>query len=434
MKLGYVIDTRQKQKIMMSPERIQALSILQAGSAQLGEYIKEELLTNPALEVNEPVMDIRPIRRSEVRNDGTENQGVFEESMYDFLKSQLRFSYDSEREISIGEFIIDSIDPLGYLNLSSEEIAAATGEETETVSGVLESIRQFDPPGIAATDIKDCIRRQLRHRGKLDGRTDKMIEYHLEDLAENRIEKISRDMGICIEAVAESAALIKSTDPKPGSIFAGGSKEAYIFPDVIIRKDGDGDFKIENDRNAFPTLCVSSYYEKLINDESQDGVVREYLSERIEAAVRLINAIEKREKTMMDITRSIISLQKEFFEKGDKYLKPMTMNQVAEKIGMTESTVSRAIRGKYLQYSGGVYEMRYFFSAGVQGSGGSMISAVSIKKHLAEMIDREDSSKPLSDQKLADELNKIGMDISRRTVAKYREEMGIGSSSRRRKY
>lgn len=434
MKLGYVIGIRQKQKIMMSPERIQALSILQASSAQLGEYIKEELLTNPALEVNEPVMDIRPIRRSDVRNDGTENQKVFEESMYDFLKSQLRFSYDSEKEISIGEFIIDSIDPLGYLSLSPEDIATATGEEIETVARVLEVIRQFDPPGIAATDIKDCIRRQLRHKGQLDGRTDKIIEYHLEDLAENKIEKISRDMGLCIEAVVDSVSLIKSTDPKPGSIFTGGSKEAYIFPDVIIRTDGDDNFKIENDRNAFPTLCVSSYYEKLINDESQDGVVKEYLSERIEAAVRLINAIEKREKTMEDITWAIIGLQKEFFKKGDKYLKPMTMNQVAEKIGMTESTVSRAIRGKYLQCSGGVYEMRYFFSAGIHGCGGSMISAVSIKKHIAEMISKEDSSKPFSDQKLADELSKIGVDISRRTVTKYREEMGIGSSSRRRKY
>ena len=160
----------------------------------------------------------------------------------------------------------------------------------------------------------------------------------------------------------------------------------------------------------------------------------EYLSERIEAAIRLIRAIERREKTMMDITWEIIRFQEEFFKKGEKFLKPMTMGQIAESIGMAESTVSRAIRDKYIQCPCGVYKMRYFFSAGVENGSGEGVSAVSIKKYIAEMIEKEDGTKPLSDQKLALELGKMGMDISRRTVAKYREEMGIGSSSKRRKY
>ena len=203
---------------------------------------------------------------------------------------------------------------------------------------------------------------------------------------------------------------------------------------MIVKKDDEGNLVVENDRTVIPSLCLSSYYEKLIRDESQDGVVMEYLSERIEAAIRLIRAIERREKTMMDITWEIIRFQEEFFKKGEKYLKPMTMGQIAESIGMAESTVSRAIRDKYIQCPCGVYKMRYFFSAGVENGSGEGVSAVSIKKYIAEMIEKEDGTKPLSDQKLALELSKMGMDISRRTVAKYREEMGIGSSSKRRKY
>lgn len=434
MKLGYAIGTKQQQKMVMSPERIQALNILQAGGAELGDYIKEELLTNPALEIAEPARELKPIKADDVKDHIAERQAAFEESMYDFLKSQLRLSFECEHKISIGEFIIDSIDPWGYLTMTECEMAKAMNEDRQSVAEVLSVIRQFDPPGIAATDLKDCVRRQLKQKGRLDRMTDKLVEYHLEDLAENRIEKISRDMGISIEAVKQSAELIKSINPKPGSIFAGDSERAYIFPDVIVKKDDEGNLVVENDRTVIPSLCLSSYYEKLIRDESQDGVVMEYLSERIEAAIRLIRAIERREKTMMNITWEIIRFQEEFFKKGEKYLKPMTMGQIAESIGMAESTVSRAIRDKYIQCPCGVYKMRYFFSAGVENGSGEGVSAVSIKKYIAEMIEKEDGSKPLSDQKLALELGKMGMDISRRTVAKYREEMGIGSSSKRRKY
>jgi RNA polymerase sigma-54 factor len=261
----------------------------------------------------------------------------------------------------------------------------------------------------------------------------RLIEEHLADLANNRLSAVAKDMGISVQDVQDMADVIRTLEPKPGRQFASEMTTKYIIPDVIVERVDD-DYVVTINENSVPRLSVSSYYKKLLHQADTDKQLADYLAERVSSATWLIRSIEQRKQTIYNVVTAVVKYQREFFDKGSKYLKTLTLKDIAEEVGIHESTVSRSINGKYLQCPRGVYEIKYFFSAGVSGSEGEGISSNSIKEFIKEIVENEDPKKPYSDQKMVEIFEEKGIAISRRTVAKYRDEMGILSSSKRKRF
>ncbi|MFQ8602269.1 MAG: RNA polymerase factor sigma-54, partial [Anaerovoracaceae bacterium] len=279
----------------------------------------------------------------------------------------------------------------------------------------------------------ECLLIQLKMRGQLTEIFERVVREHLEDLAENRLSVIAKDMGISTADVQNMSDVIRSLEPKPGRQFASQIETKYIVPDVIVEKVDD-DYVVNINDSSTPHLMVSSYYRSLLNSAESDDKLSKYLSDRINSALWLIKSIEQRKQTIYNVVTAVVKYQKEFFDKGSKFLKTLTLKDIAEEVGIHESTVSRSINGKYMQSPRGVFEIKYFFSAGVVGSRGEGISSNSIKEFIREIVDREDPKAPYSDQDMSELLKEKGINISRRTVAKYRDEMNILSSSKRKRY
>ena len=303
----------------------------------------------------------------------------------------------------------------------------------DKVEEVLDIIHGFDPIGVGAKDLAECLMIQLRHQGQLTELFEKVVSEHLEDLANGKFGAIAKELGISPQKVQEMNDVIRSLEPKPGRLFASGADTKYIVPDVIIEKVDD-QYVVTVNESSTPRLMVSSYYSKLMKQSEEDDNLSKYLSERVNSAVWLIKSIEQRKQTIYNVVTAVVRHQKEFLDRGSKYLKTLTLKDIAEELGIHESTVSRSINGKYLQCPRGVFEIKYFFSAGVSGSHGEGISSNSIKEFIKEIVDSEDSKSPYSDQAMVRMLEEKGISISRRTVAKYRDEMNIPSSSRRKRY
>ena len=337
------------------------------------------------------------------------------------------------RRHRIGEYIIESLDENGYLTSSAKEMAEAVGVPEEEVLAMLSVIQTFDPLGVGAADLAECLLIQLRQQGQLTEIFELVIRDHLKDLAENRLGIIAREMGISTGEVQLISDVIRMLEPKPGRQFASQGETKYIVPDVIVEKI-DEEYVVSINDNSTPHLMVSSYYQNLLHSAEKDEALSKYLSDRVNSALWLIKSIEQRKQTIYNVVSAVVRYQKEFFEKGSKYLKTLTLKDIAEEVGIHESTVSRSINGKYMQCCKGVFEIKYFFSAGVAGSAGEGISSNSIKEFIKEIVDKEDQKSPYSDQDMAEMLQEKGIKISRRTVAKYRDEMHILSSSKRKRY
>lgn len=455
MKLGYDLTIKQEQKLVMTPELLQAIQILQYNSYELESFVNEQLVSNPVLE--QPLDNIpkERITREEAigqfigqyggqpktgnlynedEENNYENYGTTETTLKEYLLFQLQFVCADKGQSDIGKFIIENIDENGYLTTDVDLMAASLNKSINDVNEVLEKIKRFDPMGVGARDLKECLKIQLQLTSRLDEQVEEIIDEHLEDIAGNKVSDIAKALTMGKREVQEVTDLIRSLNPKPGAYFSTNQKASYIVPDVFVNKNQNGHYEIELSDSAAPQLMVSSYYEKLLRETKGDETVKKYLSEKIESAIWLIKNIEQRKNTISNVSKSIVRHQKEFFDKGEKYLKTLTLKEIAEELDIHESTVSRAINGKYLQCSRGVYELKFFFSAGVSSTRGENISSNSIKTYLKELIEGEDSKSPYSDQKLAQMLKGKGFDISRRTVAKYRDELGILSSSRRKRY
>jgi RNA polymerase sigma-54 factor len=300
------------------------------------------------------------------------------------------------------------------------------------VEEVLKVIQKFDPVGIASRDLKECLKIQLEEKGIIDKKVYMVVDEHIDNLACNRMQDISKDIDEEIPRVQEICDVIRMLEPKPSRGFVLETDNIrYITPDVTIKKV-DGEYIIlVNDSNV-PSLHISSYYKKMLN-QVKDKDTNKFLSDKFNASMWLLKSIEQRRQTMYNVTESILKFQREFFDKGTKYLKPLVLKDVSEDIDVHESTVSRATNGKYVQTPRGLFELKYFFSSGVQ-KGEEGVSSTSIKSTIKDLIDNENRKKPLSDQKIADKLKEKNIKISRRTVAKYRDEIGIPSSSIRRRY
>ncbi|MCB6994100.1 RNA polymerase factor sigma-54 [bacterium 210820-DFI.6.37] len=478
MRLGYDLTIEQTQKLVMTPELIQAIQILQFNTQELDSYVQDQLLTNPVLEQGAPAAaetrqsDAEPGAEGESSaaeqgnsdsdidwreylkerqyddisyrqweyKDPDEKENSYEQyttsdvTLPEHLMFQLQFASHKKGCRNVGRYIIESLDENGYMTLTVEEIARATGAPEDKIEEVLDIIHTFDPSGVGARDLRECLMIQLDHKGLLDERYETVLRDHLEDLAANRLGAISKAMGLTVKEVQEMADMIKSLEPKPGRQFASQTDTRYIVPDVLVERVDD-DYVVTVNDSSTPHLMVSSYYEKLLGEAEKDSNLSKYLTDRLNSAVWLIKSIDQRKQTIYNVVQAVVKYQKEFFDKGSKYLKTLTLKQIAEEVGIHESTVSRSINGKYLQSPMGVFEIKYFFSGGVAGGqGGEGISSKSIKSFIKEIIDSEDPKSPYSDQDMVKMLKEKGIDISRRTVAKYRDEMNILSSSKRRRY
>jgi len=479
MRLGYDLTIEQAQKLVMTPELIQAIQILQFNTQELDSYVQEQLLVNPVLEQAAPENNAEPSRQEETFDSSADKpqeqtatakdeefdwKEYIKDHQYDdisyrqweyhgneekdnsyeqyvssdvtlpeHLMFQLQFASHKKGCRRVGKYIIESLDENGYMTSSVEEIAKATGAPEEKVLEVLDMIHTFDPLGVAAKDLGECLLIQLKQQNQLTETFERVIREHLEDLANNRLGIIAKDMGISAKDVQEMSDIIRTLEPKPGRQFASQMDTKYIVPDVILERVDDDYVVIINDSST-PHLMVSSYYQTLLRQSQDDAQLSKYLSDRVNSALWLIKSIEQRKQTIYNVVNAVVKYQKEFFDKGSKYLKTLTLKDIAEEVGIHESTVSRSINGKYLQSPRGVYEIKYFFSAGVSGSHGEGISSNSIKEFIREIVDNENPKKPYSDQDMVEMLKEKGISISRRTVAKYRDEMQILSSSKRKRY
>ena len=303
----------------------------------------------------------------------------------------------------------------------------------EQVEKALELIQSFNPPGLGARDLCECLILQLRQYDKDSELARNIIYNHLNDLGRGRLNRIAQKVGAPVQKVQEICDLIRSLDPKPGLQFSGDEIKIY-YPDIIVEKI-DGEYVVIINDTNFPRLIVNNKYESMLKQaDTQSEEARKYLEEKMGSAIWLIRSIEQRRMTLYKVSRCIVDLQTEFLDKGVKYLKPMTLRQVAELINVHESTVSRATTNKYIQTPQGLFELKYFFSTGVEASGDDKISSKSIKHMIQDIIAGEDPQHPISDEAIAQQLQAKGIRISRRTVAKYRQELNIPSTSARRRY
>jgi len=315
-------------------------------------------------------------------------------------------------------------------------VAVALGATESEVEEVLHLIQCLDPVGVGSRSVQECLELQISAKSAPDDLRAlalRIVRGYLDDLAEGRILRIASELGADVAQVQEAADMIRTLSPRPGQDYTGGAQARYIIPDVIVDKVGD-DYVVTPCDSASPRLIINSAYRAMLSDARTDPAARDFIRERLNSAAWLIRALGQRRDTITKVATSIVLHQRDFFDRGILHLRPLTLREVAVDIDMHESTVSRATAGKYAQTPRGTFELRFFFGSGVSTSDGDTASAASIKKYIKEMIASEDAKSPLSDQQIADALTCEGICISRRTVAKYRSELKIVSSARRRRY
>lgn len=456
------LEARQTQ--VLSQHMIQSAKILQMTAQELNTYINDLALENPVIDIVEPAAGDRQesIEQQQWLNSfNEENYYLYQrqnndddydfrdswnidrsdgDTLQDYLWSQLVAENFSEEETEIIKFMLECLDNKGYLSESVETIAEYFHVDTERIDGYLTMLQGLDPAGVCARDLEECLRLQLKRRGLDTPVLLSLVNDCLELVAKNQIPAIARKLRLTSAEAAGCCQIIKSLNPKPGVSFSSREQLRYIIPDVTIVKFKDH-FDILLNESMYPGVGINSYYRQLSqNPESTE--VREYLSNKLRQAEWVKQCIVQRSKTLMQVSRAILAHQEEFFAVGPNHLAPLRLADIAAELDIHESTVSRAVSKKYLQCSWGVYPMNYFFSRSVSaatesGPGGSAsraMTAQEIKRALAEIIEAEDKKKPYSDRLLGEKLAERGISISRRTVAKYREEEGIPDASGRKAY
>jgi RNA polymerase sigma-54 factor len=353
-------------------------------------------------------------------------------SLQEVLMEQLRDSDLKEEQMPIAEMLIGNIDDYGYLKTSVDELAVSSNCPAADIEAVLKVIQTFDPPGVGARDLQECLLRQLE-RARMESSPEyRIIRDYMEALGKRRIPEIARGLGLEVEDVQDAIGRIARLEPRPGRAFLPDNNQ-YILPEVFVQRSGD-DFVVTTNNEQIPHLRISNTYKDLMAQSGSSAEVLNYIREKIRAGKFLIKSLHQRQQTILNIGMEIVKRQREFMEKGVAFLKPMTMVQVAEVVGVHETTVSRAVSGKYMQTPQGIFEMKYFFTAGIQTASGEGMSNTSVKDMIAEMFRKEDAGKPLSDQEIVKMLQEKGINIARRTVAKYRSELNILPSNLRKVY
>ena len=353
-------------------------------------------------------------------------------SFTQMLMDQARETDLAEDQHGIAELIIGNIDDYGYLKATVEEMSASTGLLSGKIAEVLKTIQTFDPPGVGARDLRECLLLQLERAGRQETLEYRIVRDLMDALGKRRIPEIARAANCTVDEAQEALGRIARLEPRPGRAFLPDANQ-YVLPEVFVQKVG-GELVVTTNNEHIPHLRISNVYKDLMSQGGNTAEVKNYIREKIRAGKFLIKSLHQRQQTILNIGKEILKRQREFMEKGVAHLKPLTMAQVAEVVGVHETTVSRAVSGKYIQTPQGVFEMKYFFTAGLQTTGGDDVSNTSVKDMIAEIFKNEDAAKPLSDQEVVKMLADKGITIARRTVAKYRTELNILPSNLRKVY
>jgi RNA polymerase sigma-54 factor len=337
-----------------------------------------------------------------------------------------------DEQRGIAELIVGNIDDYGYLKATVEEMSASTGLPPEKITGVLKVIQTFDPSGVGASDLRECLMLQLERAGRQETLEYRIVRDFMDALGKRRIPEIARGTGCTVDEAQEAMGRIARLEPRPGRAYLSDANQ-YVLPEVFVQKIG-GDLVVTTNDEHIPHLRISNVYKDLMAQGENSAEVKNYIREKIRAGKFLIKSLHQRQQTILNIGKEIMKRQRDFMEKGVAHLKPLTMAQVAEVVGVHETTVSRAVSGKYIQTPQGVFELKYFFTAGLQTSTGSDVSNTSVKDMITEIFKTEDAGKPLADQEVVKMLADKGITIARRTVAKYRTELNILPSNLRKVY
>ncbi|KGK90774.1 RNA polymerase factor sigma-54 [Clostridium sp. HMP27] len=450
MNLDFGLSMHQEQKLIMTQQMQMSIKILQLSSFELQEYIEKEIQENPLLEAKydkkEDKLNYKEIIKYLEFDDYTHNnyvKGDDEEvspfnfisnkkSLKEYLKEQIADFDEKDCIKHICNYIIENIDSKGYLGVSIEDISKEIHIPLNVAEKALVIVQSLEPYGVGARDLKECLKIQLYQRKMGNYKLLQIIDNHLEDIAENRYNIIGKSLNITPMEAQRYGDIIKKLQPKPSSGFYTGEEVNYIIPDAYIKKIGEKYYIIMND-DLVPKLMINNLYKGIIN-KNEDKSAVEYVKSRLDSAAFLIKSIENRKSTIYRVLESILEIQKEYFDYGERYLKPMTLKEIADNLNMHESTISRAIRDKYIHTSKGTIKIKSLFTTSIQGNNSDNMSSINVKKLISNLIDKEDKKNPLSDQYISDELKKVNVNISRRTVTKYREEMGIKSSKGRKRF
>lgn len=353
-------------------------------------------------------------------------------SLQENLLEQVRLSDLTPEQRQVAEMIIGNIDDYGYLQAGVDELAFSTNIPADRIIEVLTVIQTFHPPGVGARNLRECLLLQLQRAERENSLEYQIVDKYMEALGKRRLPEIARGLGLGVEEVQEAVGRIANLEPRPGRDFMPDNQQ-YILPEIFVQKVGD-EFVVTNNNDQIPHLRISNTYKDLMSQAESSAEVREYIRDKIRAGKFLIKSLHQRQQTILNIAREIVKRQSEFIEHGVSHLKPLTMVQVAEVVGVHETTVSRAVSGKYMQTPQGIFEMKYFFTSGIKTASGVGMSNTSVKDIISEMISNEDPSKPLSDEEIVKLLAQKGIVIARRTVAKYRSELNILPSHLRKVY
>lgn len=457
----------QRQSQILAPQLRQSLEILQAPIQELQTLILRELEVNPTLDLIEPLrehVEIEPgrdesyedvsdrefeeefqllaqlddanrdnFRRNEViQRPSSDEESVRQfmmesltrsETLQDHLMAQVKLSSLQGFELQVAEMLIGSLDDDGYLAVSLEELADSIGASLHAFQWVLEVIQDFDPAGIAARSLRECLCLQLKRSGRETTLAYRIVDEHLRELGGHKYAEIARSLDVGVEEVQRAARSIARLNPKPGRLYTE-DPSVYVLPEIFVERK-EGGWHIRTEKDHLPRLRISRQYKELMSDPSTTKEVRRYIRERMKSGGMLMKSIGLRQSTLVRIAYEIVKVQREFLEEGVSKLKPLTMSEVAEKLGVHETTVSRAVSNKYMSTPQGVFEMKYFFTPGYVGQDGELVSNKSIKDAIRKLVDYENPAKPLSDQAMVNALTEQGFQVARRTIAKYRDELKI---------
>ncbi|MGI5970756.1 MAG: RNA polymerase factor sigma-54 [Oscillospiraceae bacterium] len=446
------LDINTKQAMTLSPRIIQSIEILQMGNDELLEYIESLAQENPVIELEHGFeyefslfkRKLNWFEAADIQNlsyyiSDTEEQagdspraGINDdEDLRDFVRTQLHMLKLDKEVLAAAEYVVESLDGRGYFNEDETELAKAAGINSEVLSEAVSAVQTLEPAGVGARSLQECLLLQLKRRNIADHVVESIISGYLNELGRGCYNHIAEKLGIKIRDVSKALELIRSLNPYPGSGYSAGEAPAFINPDVIIKKNGD---KLEAAVNEtyLPEIRISGFYRELFQD-STEKELREYLGGKIKQAKWVIKSIQQREATVLGCARCILEIQEDFFRLGPAHLKPMSLEDVADRMNVHVSTVSRALRNKYVQCAGGVFPMSYFFSRALSGiMRGAVPSPEQARQMLKSIIDKENKAKPLSDREISGIIEREGVCLSRRTVAKYREELGIPSTMGRK--
>lgn len=418
-----ITNLKMENTFYISQKMLHSLHILQMDTLSLEEYIAEQLMENPVLEYPKSCAKLpEGILWDRLTNAGTEQYDTLEF----FLMDQLSRLKLPQRVEKLCRKLVSFIDQNGYLQ---EALMPGKLLQDASYFQTLQALQSLDPPGVGARDLRECLFLQLRRRESENLLEETLIQNHLEDISHRNFRKIQKATGAPMEDLEKAIGCLLSLNPRPGAVFDSSSQAAYLHPDFIISLK-DGHVAIQQEERAFPTLNVSDYYVKLYRSE-QDPEVKRYLKDRIRAAKQLVTGLENRKSTTLRCVEAILQIQQSFFLNPSRQLQPLTLETISRMLDLHISTVSRAISGKYLEFEGKLYPLKDFFTRSVPGTGGQ-VSTRQVKELIRKIVDHEDPMEPMSDQQIVQVLEQGGNMVSRRTVAKYREQMGIPASKQRR--